>query len=121
MNVALSRGDHLITHFPCYQSHYALAESLGVSVSRWEARPEADWLPDPDELAGLIRPETRAVVLSFPHNPTGALLDHARLEAVVAVCRRLSGGQTRRCELPGVPRRANAPRPCHRRANPDRL
>ena len=64
-----------------------MAESLGVSVNRWEARPEAGWLPDPDELAGLIRPETRAVILSFPHNPTGALLDRARLEAVVALCR----------------------------------
>jgi aspartate/methionine/tyrosine aminotransferase len=39
------------------------------------------------ELKKLIRPTTRAVVVNFPHNPSGALLSLADWEALVGQCR----------------------------------
>ena len=40
-----------------------------------------------DELRGMIKPNTRLICLNNPNNPTGALMDKATLEAVVAMAR----------------------------------
>lgn len=74
MQAALEPGDHLIVHWPCYQSLFEIAASLGCQVSRWEAREENNWRLDIGELKKLIRPNTRAIVINTPHNPTGWLM-----------------------------------------------
>lgn len=38
-------------------------------------------------LKALMRPTTRAVIVNFPHNPSGALLSLSAWEALVEVCR----------------------------------
>lgn len=74
MHALLSAGDHLIVHSPCYQSLAEVARSIGVSVSSWVAHEEHHWALDLRELRSLIRPETKAIVVNFPHNPTGFLM-----------------------------------------------
>lgn len=74
MQAALEPGDHLIVHWPCYQSLYEIAASFGCQISRWEAREENNWALDPDELKKLIQPNTKAIVINTPHNPTGYLM-----------------------------------------------
>ena len=76
MQAALDAGDHVIVHWPCYQSLHEVARSLGCTVTRWEAREENGWALDLDKLRALLRPNTRAVVVNTPHNPTGYLMDH---------------------------------------------
>jgi aspartate/methionine/tyrosine aminotransferase len=73
MQAALESGDHLIVHWPCYQSLFEIAASLGCQVSHWEARAENGWALDINELKDLIQPNTRAIVINTPHNPTGFL------------------------------------------------
>lgn len=85
MQAALSAGDHLIVHWPCYQSHYEIANSLGCTVSAWVGREENGWAPDPAELRRLLRPNTRAVVLNTPHNPTGCLFSEQALREVAQI------------------------------------
>ncbi|HDD61830.1 MAG TPA: aminotransferase class I/II-fold pyridoxal phosphate-dependent enzyme [Chloroflexi bacterium] len=74
MQAALDPGDHLIVHWPCYQSLYEIAASMGCRISNWEARVENNWELDLDELKGLIQPNTKAIVINTPHNPTGYLM-----------------------------------------------
>jgi aspartate/methionine/tyrosine aminotransferase len=88
VNSMLKAGDHMIVHMPGYQSHYSIAEALGVSVSPWLARESENWALDPDELEKLVRPETKAVLICAPHNPTGYLPDRERFEAVIDFARR---------------------------------
>jgi aspartate/methionine/tyrosine aminotransferase len=88
MNVALSAGDHAVVHCPAYQSHYAVAEAIGASVSPWTGDEGDGWALDPDELERLVRPNTRVVLITSPHNPTGWCVDRERLEAIVAIARR---------------------------------
>lgn len=88
VNTMLKAGDHMIVHMPGYQSHYSVAQALGVSVSPWLARESENWALDPDELEKLVRPETKTVLICAPHNPTGYLPDRERLEAVVDFARR---------------------------------
>lgn len=74
MSAALEPGDHLIVHWPCYQSLFEIAASLGCQVSRWESRAENHWELDTSELKDLIQPNTKVIVINTPHNPTGYLM-----------------------------------------------
>jgi len=74
MQAALEPGDHLIIHWPCYQSLFEIAASLGCQISRWESRAENHWELDSVELEGLIQPNTKVIVINNPHNPTGYLM-----------------------------------------------
>ena len=88
MNVALGAGDRVVFQFPAYQSHYSVAEAAGAEASRWNSDLAAGGAPDPAELETLIRPQTRAIVITNPNNPTGYVFDRERLDAVVAIARR---------------------------------
>jgi len=87
MNVALQPGDHLVVHFPGYQSLYQVAEALGCQVTRWQGDPAHGWTLDPEVLRRSLRPNTRAVVINCPHNPTGYLMDRATQAAIVDIVR----------------------------------
>ncbi len=87
MNTLLEAGDHVISTFPGYQSLYEIAASLGCEVSRWEPQKGESWFFDVETLKGLVRPETKGVVINFPHNPTGANLTERQLQEIVALCR----------------------------------
>lgn len=61
-------GDHVIVHYPTYQQLYSVSESIGAEVSLWKAKEsdsddESGWVLDTEELKGLIRPNTRMIVL----------------------------------------------------------
>jgi aspartate/methionine/tyrosine aminotransferase len=83
MNALLSPGDHVIVHYPCYQSLAELPRTLGCEVTLWKADPQAGWDLDFDFLKRSLKPSTKAVILNSPHNPTGYLMDGAKYEAVV--------------------------------------
>lgn len=87
VHAVLEPGDHLIVQFPSYQSHYAVAESRGVQVSRWQGDPTRGWAPDLAELRRLIRPETKALLVSTPHNPTGHHFGAKAWEELIAIAR----------------------------------
>lgn len=87
MHVLLSADDHAIVVTPNYQALETIPLSLcactGVSLD-----PEQNWSLDIDDVARAIRPNTRLVVINFPHNPTGKILEQERFDALVALCRR---------------------------------
>jgi aspartate/methionine/tyrosine aminotransferase len=82
MHAALAAGDHIIVHSPCYQSLNDVARSIGCDVSLWIAREENGWALDFNELRRIIRPNTKAIILNTPHNPTGFLMSRADYESV---------------------------------------
>ena len=73
MHALLSAGDHAIVAWPAYQSLYEVARSVGAAVSLVPL-DDRGWGLDPDRLLAELRPNTRAIVVNFPHSPTGALL-----------------------------------------------
>ncbi len=87
MHAVLNPGDHLIVHFPGYQSHYSVAESRGIEVSRWPGNPGNNWAPDIDCLKSLIKPSTKAILICTPHNPTGFLFDRQKWQQVIEIAR----------------------------------
>jgi len=83
LNAALAPGDHVVVQWPCYQSLYEVARSIGCEISLWAGQPEATgWRLDVERLAGLLRADTRAVLVNCPHNPTGGSMDAASWQAL---------------------------------------
>lgn len=82
MHAMLRTGDHVIVHWPCYQSLMEVARSIGCEVSPWTAREENSWAPGIDPLRGLLKSNTKAIILNTPHNPTGYLMPREEFQAV---------------------------------------
>ena len=79
MHALLSAGDHVVVAWPAYQSLYEVARSAGASVSLVPF-DDRNWELDPERLLSELQPNTRAIVVNFPHSPTGALLPRAAFE-----------------------------------------
>lgn len=85
MNALLGPGDEVIVLDPIYPQLQAVAASIGCRLRTWRLRAENGWRPDMDELAALVTPRTRMVVVNFPHNPTGATLTREEQEELLAI------------------------------------
>lgn len=82
-NVALGRGDHAVVVWPAYQSLFQVARSGGAAVTLVPLEHHTAWQLDVDAVAAALRPNTRAIVINFPHNPTGAHIDRVVLDDLV--------------------------------------
>lgn len=87
MNCLLEAGQHVVCAFPGYQSLYQVAESIGCRVDKWEPVEAEGWRFRVDDLLEKLRPETKLLIINFPHNPTGALLSANDFRRVMAIAR----------------------------------
>ena len=88
MNTMLNKGDHVIVHFPNYQSLEEVARSSGAEVTRWKTKEEDNWELDIDFLKQSIKKSTKAIVINCPHNPTGYLMKKEKLNEIVEIARK---------------------------------
>jgi aspartate/methionine/tyrosine aminotransferase len=80
----VSPGDHVIVETPCFDLLPTLASEAGAKVSYLPRRaPQFD--VDVAELAEMIRPNTKLVLLTHLHNPSGAALSQGALLALAAL------------------------------------
>ncbi len=82
----LEPGDQVIVQTPCYRSLRDLPAALGARVVDWPGHQKNGWIPDLDVLKTALAEKTRAVVVNFPHNPTGALPDKDTFGEIVRLC-----------------------------------
>jgi aspartate/methionine/tyrosine aminotransferase len=78
-------GDHLLVLRPNYATNLETPRAIGADVEYVDLRFEDAWALDTDRIAAALRPETRLVSVTYPHNPTGAMLDRSELDRLVAV------------------------------------
>lgn len=74
MNALLQPGDEVVVLNPCYHSLVQIARSIQCRLKYWHMRFEDQFQPNLDELRSVLGPQTRMVVVNFPHNPTGVSL-----------------------------------------------
>ncbi len=78
----LSPGDEVLIEDPTYELLAATLGYLQARLRRFERDPKADWRLDPEAVAAALTPQTRLVVLTNLHNPSGALASDAEIQAV---------------------------------------
>jgi aspartate/methionine/tyrosine aminotransferase len=84
MHALLGAGDHAVVVWPAYQSLHEVARSAGAAVTLVPLDPR-DWSLDVDAVAAAMRPNTKVIVINFPHSPTGAQLEPEQLERLIAI------------------------------------
>jgi aspartate/methionine/tyrosine aminotransferase len=84
MHAMLKAGDHAVVVWPAYQSLHEVARSIGATVTLVPLDPR-DWSVDVDAVAAAMQPNTKVIVVNSPHNPTGAQLEPAQFERLVAI------------------------------------
>jgi aspartate/methionine/tyrosine aminotransferase len=87
LNAILEAGDHLICTYPGYQSLYEVAQGLGCTITRWLPNEGVGWKFDPEFLLSAIQPNTKLLVINFPHNPTGYLPPAADFQRMIEIAR----------------------------------
>lgn len=87
MRALIEPGDHVIVIDPCYQSLKTLPESFGANITSIQLDPEKGWRLGLEELEKAFLPHTKLLVLNFPHNPTGAVLEKSVFEGLIKLAR----------------------------------
>ena len=82
-----SPGDEIIIPQPSYVCYEPITALCGCKPVIIETKAENAFKVTPEELKAAITPRTKALVLPYPCNPTGAIMEKADLEAIAAVLR----------------------------------
>ena len=88
LRALLNDGDEVLVPSPDYPLWTAAVTLNGGRAVHYPCRPENGFVPDPEELAALITPRTRALVVINPNNPTGAVYPRAVLEQLARLAER---------------------------------
>lgn len=90
----LERGDHLIVVRPNYATNLETPRALGADISFLDLEFDQGFRLPVERVAQALRPNTRLVSLTTPHNPTGTVLpatDVERIAELVATHNRAQG------------------------------
>jgi aspartate aminotransferase len=82
MLALLDEGDEAIYPNPGFPIYESVIQFLGAKAVPIRLHEDKNWAFDLDELAALVTPKTKLLVLNSPHNPTGGVLDHAALKGI---------------------------------------
>lgn len=88
MRVLIEPGDHVIVIDPCYQSLSTLPKTFGGEITAIQLKPENQWRLDLEEVKKAFQSNTKLLVLNYPHNPTGAVLEKKVLEELIELARK---------------------------------
>lgn len=85
LRTILNDGDEVICPEPCFVSYVpciVMANGVPVRIPLCEKN---EFRLTREELEAAVTPKTKALLISFPNNPTGAVMSRRDLEAVAAV------------------------------------
>ncbi len=82
LRAILDPGDEVVYHEPCYVAYapaIAMTHAIPVPV---QTREENDFALKAQDIAAVITPKTKVLLLNFPNNPTGANLSYQDKEEI---------------------------------------
>ena len=79
-------GDQVLMTRPNYFNHDSTLEMTGVTTGFVATSAEDGFIPDIAAIEAAITPQTRALALVSPNNPTGAIYPPEQLDAIAACC-----------------------------------
>ena len=85
LRAMLNAGDEVILPEPCYVSYLPcieLADGVPVTI---ELKEENAFKLTPEELRAAITDKTKILILTFPNNPTGAIMTKEELEPIADI------------------------------------
>lgn len=86
LRAIVNPGDEILYHEPCYVSYHPsvrLVHGVGKAI---RTRAENKFALTAEDIAASVTPRTKAIMLNFPSNPTGATLTREEVEKIARVC-----------------------------------
>jgi aminotransferase len=86
LRAIVNPGDEILYHEPCYVSYHPsvrLTHGVGKAI---RTRAENNFALTAEDIAASVTPRTKAIMLNFPSNPTGATLTREDVEKIARVC-----------------------------------
>ncbi|HEY8407169.1 MAG TPA: pyridoxal phosphate-dependent aminotransferase [Gaiellaceae bacterium] len=78
-------GDHVLVCAPNYATNLETPRAVSADLEAFELSFDDGWKLDLERLAARLRPDTRLVSVTYPHNPTGSMISRDELTALVAL------------------------------------
>lgn len=87
INTIVEPGDTVVTVVPTYQQFCSIPESLGAKVRKVCLKPEEGYRLSMEELEEAVQGRCKAIFLTNPNNPTGALLSLEEMQEIVRIAK----------------------------------
>jgi aminotransferase len=84
----LNPGDEVIVPEPCFVAYPTAVIFADAEPAFVPTTVEHSFQVDPEQIAAAITPRTRAILLGYPNNPTGAVMPRERLTAIAELAER---------------------------------
>lgn len=85
--VLFKPGDEVLVEQPAYEPMLAAIRYLGADVKRFSRSFENGFQILPEQLESLVTPNTRLIVITNLHNPSGVLIDDSTLKQIGEIAR----------------------------------
>lgn len=87
MSALLDAGDEVLVPSPDYPLWTACVTLAGGTAVHYICDEQSEWYPDMNDIKKKITPNTKAIVIINPNNPTGALYPREVLQQIVDIAR----------------------------------
>ena len=88
VQAVLDPGGHAIVVAPYYATYPGTFRAAGAGFTVVETRAEDGFQPDIAAIEKAVEPNTHAILINTPNNPTGAVYTRKSLEGIADICRR---------------------------------
>lgn len=85
LRALVNPGDEVLVAEPCFVSYMPCAHLAGAKAVSIPLKEENEFRITPEEIEEKITPKSKVLMISFPTNPTGAVMRKAHLEAIAEV------------------------------------
>jgi aspartate/methionine/tyrosine aminotransferase len=82
---AAAPGANVVVSAPGFPPTWTIPAALGLEVRSYRLRPENAYRIDLDEVRRLVDARTRLLLVTSPHNPTGAVLEEGELKELAGI------------------------------------
>jgi aminotransferase len=86
LRAIINPGDEILYHEPCYVSYHPSIDLCHGQAVAIQVRPENKFALRAEDVAAKLTPRSKALLLSFPTNPTGATLPGDELAQLARLC-----------------------------------
>lgn len=82
----VGKGDHVICIDPAYSQLYSVPAMFGAEVDLLKLEKENGYIPKLEDLASLIKSNTKLIIINNPNNPLGSVIPNNIMKDICDLC-----------------------------------
>ena len=86
LRAVINPGDEVLYHEPCYVSYHPSVTLTHGVAKPIRTTPKTNFALRAEDISSAVTPRTKAIMLNFPTNPTGATLSDEEVAKIARIC-----------------------------------